>query len=119
MADVSIAAVLRPAEARAYRRPVDAYRYRLNDTTGDDLGTVEHPAPNVGPGDVLTRGDGREALATAGREGSRQLATPLEGRKSRRRRSRATTRSRTAPLSADLLGAGTGDRQPQRGGFAG
>ena len=23
--------------------------YRLHDTTGDDLGTVEHPAPNVVP----------------------------------------------------------------------
>jgi hypothetical protein len=42
-----------------------AYRYRLHDTTGDDLGTVEHPAPNVGPGDALVLPGGREALVTA------------------------------------------------------
>jgi hypothetical protein len=40
---------------------VDAYLYRLHDTTGDDLGVVEHPAPNVEPGDVLFLGDRREA----------------------------------------------------------
>ena len=27
--------------------------YRLRDTTGDDLGLIEHPAPNVEPGDVV------------------------------------------------------------------
>ena len=25
--------------------------YRLHDTTGDDVGLIEHPAPNVEPGD--------------------------------------------------------------------
>ena len=25
--------------------------YRLHDTTGDDLGLIEHPAPNLEPGD--------------------------------------------------------------------
>jgi hypothetical protein len=39
--------------------------YRLHDTTGDDLGTIEHPAPNVEPGDVIMLDDGREALVTA------------------------------------------------------
>jgi len=39
--------------------------YRLHDTTGDYLGTVEHPAPNVEPGDVVVLPDGREALVTA------------------------------------------------------
>lgn len=39
--------------------------YRIHDTTGDDLGHVEHPAPNVEPGDVVTLEDGREALLTA------------------------------------------------------
>jgi hypothetical protein len=29
------------------------------------LGTVEHPAPNVEPGDVIMLVDGREALVTA------------------------------------------------------
>lgn len=41
------------------------HRYRLHDTTGDDLGTIEHPAPNVEPGDVLVLADEREALVTA------------------------------------------------------
>jgi hypothetical protein len=36
-----------------------------DDTTGNDFGTVEHPAPNVEPGDVLVLPDGREALVTA------------------------------------------------------
>ena len=42
-----------------------AHRYRLHDTTGDDLGLIEHPAPNVEPGDVVMLVDGREALVTA------------------------------------------------------
>ena len=40
-------------------------RYRLRDTTGDDLGLLEHPAPNLEPGDVVALADGREALVTA------------------------------------------------------
>jgi hypothetical protein len=39
--------------------------YRLHDTTGDDLGLIEHPAPNVEPGDVVVLEDGRESLVTA------------------------------------------------------
>ena len=39
-----------------------SFIYRLHDTTGDDLGAVEHPAPNVEPGDVIALADGREAL---------------------------------------------------------
>ena len=39
--------------------------YRLHDTTGDDLGLIEHPAPNVELGDVVVFPDGREALVTA------------------------------------------------------
>ena len=38
--------------------------YRLHDHTGDDLGLLEHPAPNVEPGDILVLTDGREALVT-------------------------------------------------------
>jgi hypothetical protein len=38
--------------------------YRLHDE-GDDLGLIEHPAPNVEPGDVVMLPDGREALVTA------------------------------------------------------
>jgi hypothetical protein len=39
--------------------------YRLQDTTGDDLGLLEHPARNVEPGDVVMLADGREAIVTA------------------------------------------------------
>jgi hypothetical protein len=39
--------------------------YRLHDTTGDDLGELEHPAPRVELGDVVMLEDGREALVTA------------------------------------------------------
>ena len=39
--------------------------YRLHDTFGDDLGLIEHLAPNVEPGDVVVLPDGREALVTA------------------------------------------------------
>jgi hypothetical protein len=39
--------------------------YHLHDTTGDDLGLLEHFAPNLEPGDVLVLGDGRETVVTA------------------------------------------------------
>ena len=32
--------------------------YRLHDTTGEGLGLIEHPAPNVEPGDVVMLPDG-------------------------------------------------------------
>jgi len=32
--------------------------------TSDDLGLIEHPAPNVEPGDVRVLGDGREVFVT-------------------------------------------------------
>ncbi len=38
--------------------------YRLHDATGNDLGLIEHPTPNVEPGDVVVP-DEREALVTA------------------------------------------------------
>ncbi len=51
---------------------------RVRDTTGDDLGLIEHPAPNVEPGDVVVLEDGREALVTACVEAeSRPLAALL------------------------------------------
>lgn len=34
-------------------------RYRLCDTEGNDLGLIEHPAPNLEPGDQVTTEDGR------------------------------------------------------------
>ncbi|MET0938165.1 MAG: hypothetical protein ABWY51_02940 [Gaiellaceae bacterium] len=37
----------------------------IYDATGDDLGLLEHPAPNLEPGDVVVVADGREALVTA------------------------------------------------------
>jgi hypothetical protein len=58
-----------PALLAASRESVDTRCtvpiYRLHDTTDDDLGTLEHPAPNVEPGDVVVLEDGREALVTA------------------------------------------------------
>jgi hypothetical protein len=39
--------------------------YRVHDTVGDDLGVIEHPVPNVEPGDVVQLADGREAVVTA------------------------------------------------------
>jgi hypothetical protein len=39
--------------------------YRVHDHAGDDLGLVEHPAPNVAPGDVIVLADRREALVRA------------------------------------------------------
>jgi len=51
-------------------------RYRLHDTTGDDLGVIEHPPPNVEPGDAVVLADGRGALVTARVE--------MEGRAARR-----------------------------------
>ena len=39
--------------------------YRLHAHDGDDLGLLEHPAPNVEPGDIVMLADGREALMTA------------------------------------------------------
>ena len=39
--------------------------YRVHDTTGDDLGYVTHPAPNLERGDVVELDDGRKALITA------------------------------------------------------
>jgi hypothetical protein len=39
--------------------------YRVHDTTGDDLGPIDHPAPNVESGDVVMLANGREALVTA------------------------------------------------------
>ena len=39
--------------------------YRLQDTSGDDLGLLEHPAPNLEPGDVVVLADDREAVVTA------------------------------------------------------
>jgi hypothetical protein len=45
---------------------VDAGRtvpiYRLHDTSGDDLGLLEHPAPNLEPGDVVVVADGERRL---------------------------------------------------------
>jgi hypothetical protein len=55
--------------------------YRVHDTTGDDLGLLEHFAPNLEPGDVVVVADGREAVVTARVEaepGWGQLVAMLE-----------------------------------------
>jgi hypothetical protein len=41
------------------------HRIRLHDHEGDDLGLLEHPAPNVEPGDVVVLADAREAIVTS------------------------------------------------------
>jgi len=54
---------------------------RLHDTTGDDLGVLEHPAPNLEPGNVVVVADGREAVVTERVEaepGPRPLVAMLE-----------------------------------------
>jgi hypothetical protein len=40
-------------------------RHRRHDHTGDDLGTIEHVALNVEPGDIVFLPDGREARVTS------------------------------------------------------
>jgi hypothetical protein len=55
--------------------------YRVHDAAGDDLGLLEHPAPNLEPGDVVMLADGREAVVTARVEaepGWGQLVAMLE-----------------------------------------
>jgi hypothetical protein len=55
--------------------------YRLHDPTGADLGTLEHPAPNLEPGDIVWLLDGDEAVVTARVEaasGSGVLVAMLE-----------------------------------------
>lgn len=42
-----------------------SFVYRLHAADGDDLGFLEHPAPNVEPGDVVILADGRESIVTA------------------------------------------------------
>ena len=51
--------------------------YRLHAHDGDDLGLLEHPAPNLEPGDVVLLADGREALVTARVDAERE--SPLAG----------------------------------------
>ena len=54
--------VSRSAANQSILRPVPIYR--IHDTTGDDLGLLEHPAPNLEPGDVVVLADGRDAVVT-------------------------------------------------------
>jgi hypothetical protein len=39
--------------------------YRVHDTTGEDLGFLEHPVPNLEQGDSVVLPDGRECEVTA------------------------------------------------------
>jgi hypothetical protein len=46
--------------------------YRLrDDESGEDIGILEHPAPNVDVGDILLLADNREAIVTARVDGGR------------------------------------------------
>lgn len=49
---------------------------RLHDTTGDDLGLLQDPAPNVEPGDVVVLADDGEAIVMARFES--QLGYPIQ-----------------------------------------
>lgn len=51
--------------------------YRVHDHTGDDLGSLDHPAPNLEAGDVVMLEDGREALVTARVETASGLVAAL------------------------------------------
>lgn len=68
-------ATVRSTRDHRPRRRRRVATYRLHDHTGDDLGVVEHPAPNLEPGDVVMLEDGREALVTCRVE---TLPGPLE-----------------------------------------
>jgi hypothetical protein len=77
--------------------------YRLHDTTGDDLGLLEHPAPTIEPGDVVVVADGREAIVTARVEaepGWGQLVAQLL-----RHKSVGTTQAYLHPTMDDLKAA--------------
>lgn len=50
---------------RVHRRLHATGAVRLHDTTGDDLGLLQDPAPNVEPGDVVVLADDREAIVMA------------------------------------------------------
>jgi hypothetical protein len=39
--------------------------YRLHSTAGDDLGLLEHPAPNLEPGDVVQLPGGHDGIVSA------------------------------------------------------
>jgi hypothetical protein len=39
--------------------------YRLHDTIGEDLGTIERPSTTLGPGDVVELEDGRPPVRRA------------------------------------------------------
>jgi hypothetical protein len=51
--------------------------YRLHDTSDDELGFLEHPAPNVEPADVVMLPGGREALVMARVEAKQGPLTAL------------------------------------------
>jgi hypothetical protein len=74
----------------------------MHDTTGDDLDLLEHPAPNLEPGDVVVLTDGREALVTARVEAEPGWGTWLRCSRwpSPRRGSKPTTHSRSSLLAA-------------------
>jgi hypothetical protein len=78
--------------------------YRVYDTAGEDLGLLEHPAPNLEPGGVVVVvvADAREAIVTACVEPGPGRWSPCSRWPSRRRRSRATSRSPSPNLPSYL-----------------
>ena len=64
-----------PRHALAIVAGVHSYRYGLHDTTGDDLGLIEHPAPNIEPGDH----EGDDQAETARTDGIVSVCLGLSG----------------------------------------
>jgi hypothetical protein len=77
------------------------FRYRLHDTEGDDLGVLEHPAPNVEPEDEVTLLDGRKAIVTRRVEGG--AGAPMHALLE------VDVREDARLDSVDRQGSGTGD----------
>jgi hypothetical protein len=55
----------RPSRTERAGSGVSVPTYRVHDHAGDDLGVIQHPAPNLEPGDIVVLPGGREALVTA------------------------------------------------------
>jgi hypothetical protein len=74
--------------------------YRVHDYAGDDLGLVEHPAPNVESGDVVVLADGRQALVTVPSRPSRDRSRRARACGLARRRLTPSTSAHRLPLTS-------------------
>jgi hypothetical protein len=51
--------------------------YSLHDPTGADLGVLDHPAPNLEPGDVVSLPSGDQAVVRARTDASSEPGVPV------------------------------------------